>query len=221
MAGTGFRSAGSGCGDGVGESKPTLKVTVFSDYICPFCYVGAARLERLREHYDLRVNWCFVEIHPETSPAGEPVAALNYSSDTWQRMMAALRELAREEDLVYREHDFTTNSHAALQLAEVAKFTDRDVFYRLHASLFAALFQRGDNIGDRAVLQRLGCEAGMSEQQVEQAWTDEAAAARLRQYQMAASELHVRATPTFFVGETRLNGVVPVAQLIRAAQGAV
>ena len=205
----------------MGESKPTLKVTVFSDYICPFCYVGAARLERLREYYDLRVNWCFVEIHPDTSAASEPVATLNYSSDTWQRMMTSLRELGREEGLVFREHDFTTNSHAALQLAEVAKFTDRDVFYRLHTSLFAALFQRGDNIGDRSVLQRLGREAGMSEQQVEQAWTDEAAAARLRQYQMAAAELEVRATPTFFVGETRLNGVVPMAQLIRAAQGAV
>ena len=189
--------------------------------MCPFCYVGAARLERLREYYDLRVNWCFVEIHPDTSPAGEPVAVLDYGSDTWQRMMTGLRELAREEGLVYREHDFTTSSHAALQLAEVAKFIDRNVFYRLHASLFAALFQRGDNIGDRVVLQRLGGEAGMSEQQVEQAWTDEAAAARLRQYQMAATELGVRATPTFFVGEKRLDGVVPVAQLIRAAQAAV
>ena len=129
--------------------------------------------------------------------------------------------LAREENLVYREHDFTTNSRAALQLAEVAKFADRNVFYRLHASLFAALFQRGENIGDRAVLQRLGCEAGMSEQQVERAWTDEAAAARLRQYQMAATELEVRATPTFFVGEKRLDGVVPVVQLMRAAQAAV
>lgn len=209
---------GSGCGGSVDESRPALKVTVFSDYICPFCYVGAARLERLREYYDLRVNWCFVEIHPELSPAGEPVAVPTYGSDTWRHMMSGLRQLAREEDLVYREPGFTPRSRAALQLAEVAKFTDRNVFYRLHASLFAALFQRGENIGDRAVLTRLGCEAGMSESQVDRAWTDEAAAARLRQYRMAATELGMRATPTFFVGEKRLDGVVPVAQLFRAAQ---
>jgi predicted DsbA family dithiol-disulfide isomerase len=205
----------------VRQSKPELKVTVFSDYICPFCYVGAARLERLREDYDLRVNWCFLELHPETSPAGDPVASLNYSPQIWQRMMTSLRELVREEKLVYREHDFTTNSHAALQLAEVAKFTDRNVFYRLHAGLFAAFFQRGENIGDHAVLQRLGCEAGMSEQQVEQAWRDQAAAARLQQYQMAATELGVHATPTFFVGEKRLDGVAPMARLVEAAQAAV
>lgn len=205
----------------VEQSNPELKVTVFSDYICPFCYLGAARLARLRERYDLRVNWCFLEIHPETSPAGEPVASLDYSSRTWQRMMTTVRELAREEELLLREHDFTTNSRSALQLAEFAKFVDRDVFYHLHESLFEAFFRRGENIGDRAVLQRLGCEAGMSAQQVEQAWMDEAAAVRLRQYQMAARELGVRATPTFFVGEKRLDGVVPVAQLIEAARAAV
>ena len=202
------------------QSKSKLKVTVFTDYICPFCYVGAARLERLRDIYDLRINWCFLEIHPETLSEGEPVASLDYGSQTWQRMMVTLRELAREEDLLLREHDFITNSHSALQLAEVAKFIDRDVFYRLHQSLFEAFFRRGENIGERAVLQRLGCEAGMSEQQVERAWRDGTAAARLQQYKMAASELGVRATPTFFVGEKRLDGVVPLAQLMSAARAA-
>ncbi len=203
------------------QPKPELKVTVFSDYICPFCYLGAARLQRLRESYELRINWCFLEIHPETSSAGESVAALNYSAQTWQRMMAMLRQLAGEEDLVFREHDFTTNSRSALQLAEVAKFIDRDVFYRLHASLFEAFFRHGENIGERAVLHRLGCEAGMSEQQVEQAWRDAAAAERLRQHSMAARELGVRATPTFFVGDKRLDGVVPLAQLIAAVRAAL
>ena len=40
-----------------------LRVTVFSDYICPFCYVGNARLDRLREHFDLKVNWCFTRLY--------------------------------------------------------------------------------------------------------------------------------------------------------------
>jgi predicted DsbA family dithiol-disulfide isomerase len=205
---------------GVPESKPELKVTVFSDYICPFCYVGDARLKRLREAYDLRVNWCFLEIHPETSPAGEPVAALDYSADRWRRMMAALHRLAREEGLALREHDFTTSSHSALQLAEAAKFIDPELFYRLHASLFEAFFLRGENIGDRVLLRRLGQEAGMSEQEIERAWVDQAARARLKGYRLAAAELEVRATPTFFIGERRLDGVVPVEQMFAAARAA-
>ena len=53
-----------------GTGKPTLLATVFSDYICPFCYVGDVRLDRLREYYELKISWCFVEIHPETPAEG-------------------------------------------------------------------------------------------------------------------------------------------------------
>jgi len=38
---------------------------------------------------------------------------------------------------------------------------------------------------------------------------------------MAATELGVHATPTFFVGEKRLDGVAPMARLVEAAQAAV
>jgi predicted DsbA family dithiol-disulfide isomerase len=203
------------------QTKPELKLTVFSDYICPFCYVGDARLKHLRESYQLRINWCFLEIHPETPPEGAPVTSLDYSAGTWGRMMAALDALAREEGLVIREHDFTTNSRAALQLAEVAKFTDRDTFYRLHSSLFEAFFCRGENIGDPGILQHLGREAGLSSDQVQQAWRDQSALRRLQQYRTAARELNVRATPTVFAGDRRLDGVVPFDQMLEAARAAL
>ena len=200
------------------HSRPELKVTVFSDYICPFCYVGDARLNRLRADYDLKVNWCFLEIHPETSPRGEPVASLNYPSETWQRMMTTLREMAEEENLPLLDHDFTTNSRSALLLAEAAKYIDRDVFYRLHKRLFEAYFSEGQNIGDRDCLRRLALDAGMSEAQIEAAWQDTVVASRLQHYKKAAGDLGVKATPTYFIGEQRLDGAVPVEQLVQAAR---
>ena len=53
--------------------KPVLLATVFSDYICPFCYIGDLRLDRLREHFDLKINWMLLEIHPETPAGGMPI----------------------------------------------------------------------------------------------------------------------------------------------------
>jgi len=200
------------------HAKPELKVTVFSDYICPFCYVGDARLNHLRADYDLKVNWCFLEIHPETSPGGEPVASLNYPSETWQRMMTTLREMAEEEHLPLRDHDFTTNSRSALLLAEAAKYIGRDVFYHLHKRLFEAYFSEGQNIGDRDCLRRLALDAGMSEEQIETAWQDTVVASRLQHYMKAAGDLGVKATPTYFIGEQRLDGAVPVEQLVQAAR---
>lgn len=200
------------------RSKPELKVTVFSDYICPFCYVGDARLDHLRADYDLKVNWCFLEIHPETSPKGEPVTSLDYAPETWQRMMSTLREMAEEENLPLLDHDFTTNSRSALLLAEAAKYIDRDVFYALHKRLFEAYFSEGMNIGDRDCLHRLALDAGMSKDQVESAWQDPAVATRLQHYRRAAEDLNVKATPTHFIGQQRLDGAVPVEMLVQAAR---
>ncbi len=67
------------------SNLPELQVTVFSDYICPFCYVGHHRLMRLKDSYDIKVNWCLLEIHPENLEQGEPVASLDYSSKQRRR----------------------------------------------------------------------------------------------------------------------------------------
>ncbi len=198
--------------------KPELRVTVFSDVICPFCYIGAARLDRLRDEYDLRVNWCFLEIHPETPAAGMPVSQLDYDPQRWQTMMMALSKLAEDDGLVFAEHDFTTNSRQALLLAEAAKEQGREVFYALHNALFAAFFTNKKNIGDTQLLKRLAANAGMSEENVQSAWSEPRFTERLKQFQVVAQELGVKATPTIFIGEQRLDGAVPLKQLREAAR---
>ena len=106
------------------ENVAELRVTVFSDYICPFCYVGHHRLMRLRDNYDLRINWCFIEIHPETSAEGEPVASLDYPSEQWNQLMQNLEIVAREEGIPIAEHTFTTNSRDALPVKSFIGKTD-------------------------------------------------------------------------------------------------
>jgi len=202
------------------KPKPLLKVTVFSDYICPFCYIGDARLERLREHYDLRVNWCLLEIHPDTPAESQPVSKLGYEDATWQQMMATLREMAELDGLKLRDQDFTTSSRSALLLAEATKRKATELFYKLHQRLFLSLFAEGENIGDREVLRRIAHEVGLSDTLTEDAWVNPDYAHFLRQYQLAAEELDVSATPTFFIGErnTRVDGAVPYQELLATAQ---
>ena len=200
-------------------SRPVLLGTVFSDYICPFCYVGDLRLERLREHYDLKINWCLVEIHPETPAGGMPVARLGYDETQWRQMMTNLDRLADEEGVSLAEHDFTTNSRKALLLAEAAKEAGSEVFYRLHRRLFEAFFVDGLNIGDETVLTGLASECGVPRDIVQRAWTDERYAAKLQQYLAAAAQYRVRATPTVFFDEQhRLDGALPFEAFLAAAK---
>src|SRR3990172_6056027 len=101
--------------------KPELEVVVFSDYICPFCYIGDRRLARLTERFDLKVDHRYLEIHPDTPSEGMPLSELGYAPDQWSRMMAHLSRMAEEENIPLAEREFTTNSHRALLLAEAAQ----------------------------------------------------------------------------------------------------
>jgi predicted DsbA family dithiol-disulfide isomerase len=187
---------------------PELKLTVFSDYICPFCYVGHHRLMRLRDEYDLKINWCFIEIHPETSPEGEPVASLEYPSEQWNLLMQNLETVAKEEGIAMAEHSFTTNSKDALLLSEAAKEQGREKFYDLHEKLFAAFFVDGRNIGDRNILRELAADSGMNNEAVESAWQDDKYQQRILSNYHTARQHEIQAVPTFIFGKRKLTGVV-------------
>lgn len=202
------------------DPRPELLVTAFSDYICPFCYVGDARLNRLREAFRVKINWCLLEIHPETPEEGRPVSELGYDPETWERLMASLDVLAAEDGLEFAEHTFTANSHRALLLAEAAKELGAGRFYPLHRALFEAFLRDGRNIGDETVLRAIVEEQGLDASLCDQAWTDPRFEDNLKRYRLAAAQLEVRATPTFFVGQQRLDGAVPFDELWQAAQQA-
>jgi len=194
--------------------KPELRVTAFSDYICPFCYIGSVRLAKLRDEYDLKVNWCLLEIHPDSPSQGGPIDELGYSPKQWEDMMGELGMMAREESIIIRPLAYTTNSRQALLLAEATKEEGADTFYALHRRLFEAYFGEGRNIGEAQVLQTLAAEAGVSPQTVDRAWSEPRYAKRLQHNLRAAQELRVTGVPTyFFIGDRKLTGAVPTEDL--------
>ncbi|MFQ5754547.1 MAG: DsbA family protein [Acidiferrobacterales bacterium] len=201
-------------------TKPELLVTVFSDYICPFCYIGSVRLDALREQFALKVNWVALEIHPDNPSQGRPVEELGYAPEQWQQMMDALYRMAREEGVHIAERRFTTNSHKALLLAEAAKEEGKDIFYRLHNRLFEAYFGERQNIGDADVLRALARESGVPDGTVARAWRKERYERRLKTNLVAAAKLHVTATPTYVIGKRLLVGAVPATVLRDAARHA-
>ena len=199
------------------QSKPPLHVTVFSDYICPFCYIGFVRLEKLREKYDLKVNWALIEIHPDNPESGRPVSELGYSQQQLDEMSRTLAEMADGEDITLSPHTITTNSRRALILAEACKEQGADIFYAVHRRLFEAYFSEGLNIADPAILLEIVAGAGLTAEFAENAWQDPVYATRLQHNMRAAVELEVTGTPTYFFGDKKLTGAVPVASLMAAA----
>jgi predicted DsbA family dithiol-disulfide isomerase len=187
---------------------PELKITVYSDYICPFCYLGHHRLQRLRDNYDIKINWRFLEIHPETSAAGEPLDSLDYPSETWRKMMASLERIADEENIPLGKLSFITNSKDALLLSEAAKQCGSEVFYRFHEKLFSAYFVDGRNIGDRQVLKEIAESCGIDENTADSAWTEMKYQQRLLDNFNSARRYGIQSVPSFIFGDSVLTGVV-------------
>lgn len=187
---------------------PELKVSVFSDYICPFCYVGHHRLQRLRDTYDLKINWCFLEIHPETTNAGEPIDSLDYPSEQWQQMLKALKRIAAEEDIPLAEINFITNSKDALLLSEASKRCGAERFYALHDRLFNAYFVEAKNIGDRDILKAIATDCGIDDDIIDSAWSDPVYNQRLTENFIDARQHGIQSVPSFLFGDRVLTGVV-------------
>ena len=197
---------------------PELNITVYSDYICPFCYVGHHRLQRLRDSYELKINWCFLEIHPETSVTGDAIESLDYPSEQWQKMLDNLQRIAKEEDIPLAKLTFITNSKDALLLSEAAKQCGRETFYQLHEKLFSAYFVDSKNIADRDILRELAESCGLDRQTIESAWTDEKHQRRLLDNFNSARKHNIQSVPSFVFGERVLTGVVSEQKFREAAK---
>ncbi len=201
-------------------AKTRLDVVLFTDYICPFCYIGERRLYRLGERYDLYVDHRFFEIRPDTPSSGMPLSELGYPPDRWRQMMEHLARMAEGEKIPLADREFTTNSRKAMLLAEAAKEDGNGVFGVLNERIFAAFFSEGRNIGDDSVLRTLAEEAGVSPATVERAWKDPSYGVKLDRNRSIAARIGVTGVPAFLIGNRLLEGAVPAETLLAAAREA-
>jgi len=200
------------------SDHPPLDITVYSDYACPFCYVGERRLQKLGKQFDLNIPYRSVEIHPETPPEGMPLEKLGYPPKQWTQMMDHLDSMVRDEGLNFAERTFTTNTHEALLLAEAAKGQGGELFELVHEGLFHAFFVQGKNIGDSAVLADIAVGAGFSPDEFERAMMDPVLEDALRENFAAARKDGVTSVPTMLINGHLIRGALPTSSLIAAAQ---
>jgi len=203
------------------KEKTQLRLTLFTDYICPFCYIGDLRLQHLRKDYDVLINFRFIEIHPDTPLQGTTVDSLDYSDEQWQGMMDGLVEMAQEEGITLAPVSLLANSHRALLLAEAVKKEGREIFYKFNQALYEEYFVAGRNIGDDEILRDIALVSGVSDEVVDRAWSDPEYEKILQMNMSMAVKAGVTGTPTFFIGQQRLTGAVSTSKLRQAAEGAI
>jgi predicted DsbA family dithiol-disulfide isomerase len=183
-----------------------FRIIAYSDYVCPWCYIGFRRTEQLRREFpDVEIDWRPYELHPETPKTG---ARLNGRLGSEARIRAYERNIlgiARASGIEMRVPSVVANSHLALEAAEFAR--EHGGFAALHAGLFAAYFEDARDIGEIDVLCDIGRACGVDDQRLREALVGEMYASRIDELTDAARGDEIFSTPTFvFPGGFRLIG---------------
>ncbi|WP_122817032.1 DsbA family oxidoreductase [Nocardioides pantholopis] len=210
-----------------------MRIEIWSDVVCPWCYIGKRRLERALdgfEHADqVEVVYRSFELDPSAPRHGtEPTVvslARKYgrSEDEMRQMMQGVVDAAAGEDLAFRifenVHTNTVDAHRLLHLALDAggPALQRD----LKEALLAAYFIRAENVGDPDVLRSVALEAGLDGDRVDavlagQEYADEVAA------DAAQARAYGATGVPFFVldGAFGISGAQPVEVFTQALEQA-
>jgi predicted DsbA family dithiol-disulfide isomerase len=202
-----------------------IRVDVWSDFVCPFCYLGKRRLERAAEEAGLAIDvtWRSFELDPSAAGTGsESTTALlmwKYRMTEQQAIQSQsnLASAAAQEGIDFRwELAKPGNTFDAHRLAHLA--ADRGLGGEAEERFMRAYMSEGEFLGDGATLVRLATSIGLEESEVRAVLDSDAYAAAVRADQeIARAQLQIQGVP-FFVIENRLaiSGAQP-RELFREA----
>ena len=152
---------------GVAKVK-TMILDVFSDTICPWCYVGTRRLERAlqaRPQRDLTIRWRAFQLNPGMPADGmDRKAYIDAKFGGAERARAiydTVRAAGASEGIAF-DFDRIRRTPSTLQSHRLIRFAGgQDRQNETMEALFRAYFTDGRNIGDRAVLAEVAADAGL------------------------------------------------------------
>ena len=210
------------------REQSSQTITVFSDYVCPFCYLGRKSLERYQATRDdeLEVDWHPFDLRArKRGPDGEINDAADDGKDDeyYEQAKENVRTLQERYD-VEMSLDLATDVDSLD--AQVASYYVRreypyETWLAFDRAVFDALWVDGDDVEDADVLASLAAEAGVDDaDEIRSALDDDELRAEVTDLFEAAHEQGVTGVPTFAYDGYAARGAVPPEQLKRLVEGA-
>ena len=183
-----------------------MKVEIWSDVMCPFCYIGKRRFEKalgqFPDKHHIEIIWKSFLLNPamKTDPSKSIHQYLaEHKGITVQdakRLNDQVTQMAAREGLVYNfDKAIVANAFNAHRFAHFAKQQDKQE--EAEEKLFHAYFTDGENIDDYPTLNRLGTEIGLDQTALRSALEDGLYSADVSADIREAQQLGIRGVPFF------------------------
>lgn len=207
-----------------------MKIEIWSDYVCPFCYIGKRRLEEALEQTGLgekaEVVFKAYELDPNSPAVSDTlmteVLAKKYgmSVEEAKKMTDNVVDQAKSVGLNYNFDVMTPantfNAHRLAKLAEQEGF-DKTV----SESLLKAYFIDGEKIGAEDVLLRIAEEAGISRDRAKAVLDSDEFADDVRMDIAEAQQIGVKGVPFFVIDRKyAISGAQPAEAFANALRQA-
>jgi predicted DsbA family dithiol-disulfide isomerase len=197
----------------IGAPAPHKKMTVeiWSDVMCPFCYIGKRKFEAALAQFpgrdSVEIVWRSFQLDPalQTDPSKSVLQSLaekkGWSEEYTTQMMAHVTDMARSVGLTYHfDKAVVANSFDAHRFTHYAKTQGRQ--NEAEEQLFSAYFTEGKNTADHTTLAALGAAIGLDKQAVLKMLSDNTFAAEVQNDIGLAQQFGVTGVP-FFVFNRR------------------
>ncbi|NVM52360.1 MAG: DsbA family protein [Candidatus Helarchaeota archaeon] len=185
-----------------------IKVVIFSDYLCPFCFLANEIVKRIKKKFNLNVIWRPYDLHPVRSmmpPIDSP-----YIKMAWLNV----QRLAKENNIEIKLPSYLSLSRKALETAEFAR--EYSVFNECHNRIFNAYFLEGKDIENEKTLLEIVKELKLDLEELKQKWKEETYYNAIKNSIRELHSVGITAVPAFFIGNEKqriMVGVHPQEQL--------
>ncbi|GAB4139346.1 MAG: DsbA family oxidoreductase [Bacteroidia bacterium] len=201
-----------------------MKIEIWSDVMCPFCYIGKRHFEKALEQFPGRdrvtVEWKSFQLNPDlvTQPEKNSIQHLaeakGWTMDYAREMTAYVTDMARQVGLTYHlDKAVTANSFDAHRLSHLAK--EYNVQDAVEELLFKAYFTEGKNTADHEVLTQIGVAAGMDAARIQSMLTSDEYSDDVRRDFQTAQLIGIRGVPFFVIDrQYGISGAQPVSTFL-------
>lgn len=188
------------------ETQSKMQVEIWSDVMCPFCYIGKRKFETALAQFtgkdEIEVVWKSFQLDPN-QPTIPDKTVQQYlaerkgmSLQQAQQMTDHVTNVAKQAGLTFHfDKAVTANSFDAHRLSHLAK--QRGLQNELEEQLFAAYFTHGKNTADLATLVQLGTDIGLDAEEIKTVLQSNQYADDVRTDIYEARQLGVRGVPFF------------------------
>ncbi len=193
------------------DNQETLYI--FSDYVCPWCYLGHSRLKKVLKKFKVDTEIIHFPLHPDTPHEGRKLTDLfRCTENDLSEKNNHMQKLMDEENLSFMPRTHTYNSRLAQEIGFWAEKIKGK--FEIHDKIYHAYFSEQKNLSDPEVLFKIINSLNLSYSEAKKVISERIYKNDIDKQWETSYKVHVSGVPTYYIDKKVLVGAQTEENLI-------